>query len=462
MVLPPKFAPVFWLPAAAVAAGLLIRLALMPTAIYGDLHAIAYALHLFGFHGVTNIYAALHTISPDQSPVPGLGVDFFPYPPLTYYVLGGAMALLRPLYGDGFSAAISARLPELLAAPGLAWWLTLYKLPLLAADLGIAATLASLGRDARQRWRLAALWMLNPIPIVACYLFGQFDVLPALCVLLAWVAVVRGHPWLAAVALGVGAGFKTYPLLLLLPFALIVGRSWLERAGLVAAGLATFALTFLPVANNPVTFEVVFGADPARRVLRSGIVVGEVFDTVGSIYLVFMLWTLVTLHAAQWAAGRPLAAWRYMLAVLLLTYAFAYSHLQWFTWAAPFLVLDWVQRPANRLTQIVMYGAVLVIAASWQVGPLLEFFRPVSPELGEAWPAFGDLVEPYMSTPDVANILRSLLAGAALYWTWANVFRSPIEELPARLPAGDGSARDGITVFTRRGGAGRSSDQAAG
>ena len=116
-MLPNRIARPNWRLLALIIAALAVRLLLMPVAAYGDMHAIAYALHLLGFQGIANVYAALHVLPLEQSPVPNLGIDFFPYPPLTYFVLGGAMAFLRPLYGDGFSSAVSSLFPAFVAHP---------------------------------------------------------------------------------------------------------------------------------------------------------------------------------------------------------------------------------------------------------------------------------------------------------------------------------------------------------
>ncbi|MBI4498409.1 MAG: DUF2029 domain-containing protein [Chloroflexi bacterium] len=408
--------------------GVGLRVLVMPTAAYGDLHAIAYALHLLPYNGVWDVYAALHNLPEAENPVAWMGTDFFPYPPLTYYLLGGAMLLLRPLYGDAFSAAVSSPFPQFVAQPGIFLWLTLYKLPFLVADLAMAFLLTACFSAPAQKRLAFRLWMLNPVPIIAAYLFGQFDLLPAVLVLAAYLAVLRGWPVAGAVALGLGAGFKSYPLLLLPLYALVVGRSWQQRGGYGLAGLAAFALTLLPVLGSPVALKVIFGSDPSRRVLQAGIPLGENLGNVGTAYLVLLFLTVLALHAWRTALGRPELVGRYFLAVLLLTYGFAFSHLQWFTWSVPFLVLDWVRQPANRPAHAVLYLAALLVGLSWQVGPFLEFFLPVSPDLARALPSLSELVEPIMPIGDAANIWRSAFAGAALYWTYTNVLQEPQEK----------------------------------
>lgn len=396
----------------------------MPSAGYGDLHAIAYALHLLAFRNATEVYSEIRAIPYEDSSFPTLAADFFPYPPLTYLVLGGTMAVLRPLYGEAFPAAISLPYQEFAVQPSVPLWLFLYKLPLLLADAGIAAALAFLGRTAPQRLRLAALWALNPIPIVVTYLFGQFDVLPALFVVLAWLRVSRGRPVSGALALGLSAAFKIYSVLLIPIYALIAGRTLQGRIALGAVAVGTFIATFLPLAGDPLTVSVVFGSEPVQRAAGSGVAVGQVFEHTGVLSLVFLSYAFLLLHAARRAAGNAAQVKPYALGVLLLVYGFSFGHLQWFTSAAALLTIDWEERPDNRLIQLLLYGCALLVALSWQVGGIFDFFTPVFPGISVGHPELKDII-PEEVVPAVVGAARSALAGAALFWVYVNVLRAP-------------------------------------
>jgi len=407
---------------AAMAVGLGVRLALMPTASYGDLHAIAYALRFLAFDGVIDVYSEIRSIPYDHTPLPTLAADFFPYPPLAYLILGGAMAVLRPLYGESFAIAVALPYSEFAGHPQAPLWLFLYKLPLLIADLAVAGSLASLGREPGQRLRLAALWALNPIPIIATYLFGQFDVLPTLALVLALRWVARGRAMSGAAALGLSAALKLYSLLLIPVFTLVAGKTLRGRLGLGAVALAIFGATFLPLAGDPLALPVVFGSEPVQRAAASGVAVGQVFEHSGVLSLVFLSYTFLLLYAASRVAGSASQAHPYMLAVLLLTYGFTFGHLQWFTTAAALLTIDWEEHPDNRLVQVVLYGCALLVASSWQVGGFLDFFQPVFSEVSLGEPALKTLI-PEEVIPAVVGAARSGFTGAALFWVYVNVLR---------------------------------------
>jgi hypothetical protein len=95
------------------------------------------------------------------------------------------------------------------------------KLPVVIADALIAIVIyAALRNDARRvrlGWSLA--YALNPLAIMVSAGHGQFDALPVLGMLLAWVWFPT-HPRWSALALGCAIALKLYPVLLLLPLLL--------------------------------------------------------------------------------------------------------------------------------------------------------------------------------------------------------------------------------------------------
>ncbi len=91
-------------------------------------------------------------------------------------------------------------------------------------------------------------------PLVAVHVFTNFDALAVGSATLGMLALARGRPWLAGVLIGVGGGFKFYPLLLLLP-VLLVGLRRRRDGGspaaplrAIGAAVATVVAVNLPVA----------------------------------------------------------------------------------------------------------------------------------------------------------------------------------------------------------------------
>lgn len=138
------------------------------------------------------------------------------------------------------------------------WW---FKLPLLLAELGIAALLFRRWRPAGERWAAAAValyaWSLCSILVAAFH--GNTDVLVAAGCLLA-CALLEGErrPFLAGLALGAAINVKLVPVLLLLPLTLGLTRK--RSLWRFTAGLAVMALPF-------VAALLAYGAPFARNVL---------------------------------------------------------------------------------------------------------------------------------------------------------------------------------------------------
>ena len=92
-------------------------------------------------------------------------------------------------------------------------------------------------------------------PLVAVHVFTNFDALAVASATAGMLALARNRPVLAGVLIGLGGGFKMYPLLLLGPIVLIGLRRWRDGSGpprpaLLTAGaaLATVVAVNLPVA----------------------------------------------------------------------------------------------------------------------------------------------------------------------------------------------------------------------
>lgn len=101
----------------------------------------------------------------------------------------------------------------------------------------------------------AALVALSPL--VAVHVFTNFDALAVVCATTGMLALARRRPVLAGVLLGIGGGFKFYPLLLLGPVLLVGLRRWMDRGrdgAALSAPLRTIgaAVTTVVAVNLPV------------------------------------------------------------------------------------------------------------------------------------------------------------------------------------------------------------------
>lgn len=126
------------------------------------------------------------------------------------------MALVLSSFGPAALTSELLHIPLVLADQ---FWI---KLPLIAADIGVALLLGKYvltvtGRSADARMA-AILWLFNPAAIFYTSVHGQFDVLPALFLLWAFVALQSGNTgntWAFALGASVAkfVGFFALPLL---------------------------------------------------------------------------------------------------------------------------------------------------------------------------------------------------------------------------------------------------------
>ncbi len=92
-------------------------------------------------------------------------------------------------------------------------------------------------------WRSAMLYILFFVPY---YLWnGAFDPLPAFALLLALYSLVRRHEALSAIAAGLGAAFKVFPILIV-PLAVCTLPNVWQKVRYVAIALGLLALSVIP------------------------------------------------------------------------------------------------------------------------------------------------------------------------------------------------------------------------
>jgi len=150
-----------------------------------------------------------------------------------------------PLAGRFFEAvsvlAESTRLPFPL----------LLRAPFALLDAVAAWALFALFRGSPWRHAAVAGYWLNPLAWIFSAYHGNTDSLVALAALLALLAVARGRPALAGVALGIGAGIKL-PVVLAAPALGFALAGWRRRAAFAgAAALAGLAVYLPELAIDP-------------------------------------------------------------------------------------------------------------------------------------------------------------------------------------------------------------------
>ncbi len=131
----------------------------------------------------------------------GFPWGFYAYPPPWLYLLAGTRYIASTLGGSREVSILFLKLPIIVADVlcGLILWLT-------AKRLG-------LGED--DAYKLATIYLLNPLTIFVSSIWGMFDAIPALFTTLAVYLLLSGRWSAAAASLGLATSFKIYPVILL-------------------------------------------------------------------------------------------------------------------------------------------------------------------------------------------------------------------------------------------------------
>jgi hypothetical protein len=388
-----------------VLVGLLLRLILMPIAFHPDIWAISFAQYLFAFKGVFNIYNYLGDLPKTSLLVQNYGQNFFTYPPLAYFTLGIFGWVLKPLFDANFFHGLAANLPRILSDNRLFWHLFLTKLPYLFFDFGTLFLLVRFFDEPKKKWLVAVLWLFNPLVLYTSYLVGQFDIIPVFFTVLAIFLAKRKLPFWAALALGVGAAFKMFPLFFLPFLAVAEGKNLKRGLALLLFGILPYVLSIVPFVNSAIFRQTVLFSNQSQKMFFAKIPVS------GAEYL--SLFTLLYSFLFVLSLAKKREVWQWFLAVLLIFFSVTHYHPQWFLWTAPFLVIFMVEYRRLIILPLTLLFCWLFITLLFEPSLSVALFAPISPSLIKL-PPLTEVLNHYYDVFQLKSFLRSIFAGVAL------------------------------------------------
>jgi hypothetical protein len=335
----------------------------------------------------------------------------FLYPPLFYYTLSVYLLhLADPFLRELWDKPISGPDAQFnwIASPFVFRNLFVLKAWYLLPDFGVAFLLWQLyRRRPDQQGRVALLaWVFNPLVIYTAYLHGQYDLAPVFFVMLSLWAAWKKRPIWAAFWMGIGACYKNYPFVFLPPLALILVKDWRDRFKMLAVGILPYILFFIPAMKNYASIGNFFSGYFFVASLDLG------FGARIYFFLAFYAVLLWYLYYRQPDTFEDL--WRVCFAILLVYYQFSSFDLHYWVWAAPFIVIYWVERRQEAKPFYLVIG--LCLLALLTLTPRL--LSPISPRFFLRLPSLLDMLTPYLPVLFIINIVRSLLAGTCFYMAW--------------------------------------------
>lgn len=290
----------------------------------------------------------------------GIAEDItLPYPPAVYVMFNTHKMINGWMFSDYYDSWMNDGGPfQTINHASIYRDLLAMKIPMLVADILIGVLLMRIV-ETKQRMKIAALWWLNPVSIYAIYGVGNFDVIPTLSVMLGiWAWHTKRWNW-GYVAIGLAAGFKVWPLLLL-PFMIILDHRglWKRGLGLVVSG-SVFLAMLAPILRSVTILKSVFLSNLTSGLFQAVIPLGDKQELPIFFVIYWLLWVYILIAKKQVSfAG---------VCVMVIGMLFGVSHFhpQWIVWMLPMFVLLVVQRVVSRDLALVVsvsyFGTVLLI-----------------------------------------------------------------------------------------------------
>lgn len=388
---------------------IILRVFIMAATYHPDLRAAEFA----GYAAIElgrglSLYDVLPNLPPTDPLYQSLGPSELNYPPLAWLIPSVSRFILRPLLSPQVDYVIFTHVEKLFGTPELMWQLFWLKAPLLLADLVTAWLLTYFFTERPKKQLIFLLWLFNPLTLYATFAVGQIDIWPVLTTVLAGVLLTKERPLLAAFALGLGGGFKIFPLLLLLPMAILFGKGVWDKAKLIAIGVGTYLLIILPfVLTSPGYRTYSLLTPQTDKMLYAKILVS------GDQYISLFV---IGLFAVSFFARFGLKHyWMIFWAgILLILFSVTNYHPQWFLWLTPWLAFFWVKASSGRWLILALIFADILITLSFDSSLHYGLLAPLFPELRDIPYTLPKLMEKFMPFSQAVSLIRSLLAGSAI------------------------------------------------
>lgn len=385
-------------------AGILIRLILSAVTFHTDIQHFDLAGYVLGKGNLLNFYDYPAAV--------------FNYPPAIYFSMGALNWILTNLTDQNFHNKFLFDFQNTLGDLRLHLHLLLLKIPYLPFDIATAYLLYKLFATKRERVLAFTLWVFNPWVLYSTYMMGQFDIIPTTFVVLALYIITKKEDinkkvFLAAISLGIGASFKIYPLLFLLPLAFLL-NTWLKRILAILLGGSVYLVTILPFIGSLGFRSTALVANQTLKSLYAQIPISGGESIIlflalsGFFYLVFL-----------YQRGIAENLWQRFFIMLLLFFVFTHYHPQWFLWLTPFLIIELIHSNFKHLfLMFVIAVSFLGLVSLFEQSLSIGLFAPLNPQLfngSNLWQLLGQNFD--------LNFLRSLfqslfvcIAGYFIYY----------------------------------------------
>lgn len=384
---------------------MLIRFLIMPFYFHPDIKTY-YFQSSFLKSGVLNIYDYLSQ-QKDRLPLK----DGFVYFPLTYFFLGTYQFIVSPFLGEGFENWLFDASSTAPSDSGVFRYLFILKIPYLIFDVLIALFLTTLFSDLQTKKKVLTFWLFNPFSVALIYMYSNIDIIPVFLIILSLYFMKKNNFIASPLVLGLGAGFKAFPLLLV-PFLFLKAANFKDRMLVVFFSFGVFLLTIIPFINSPAFRESTLVSGLTTRIISSGLGIGFGEILMPAVILLSILLFWGTLN-------QKVDLWRYYLTALLLTLISIHFHLSWLLWTIPFFAISFaLERKEEKSLMIAFLLIAFIIPLLYQdksmTVSLLSAISPLFSLLPTPATILGRIYDPLV----IQGVLHSILFGLGLLLSW--------------------------------------------
>ena len=380
--------------------GVLIRFTFMPIALHFDLLSIYQRSALIAYEG-------------DMGR--GLGQIF------AHYIHAFFLFILKPLMpyiestlpGRGGSASwLGWRIFAL--QPNVFRTLFLFKIPYLIFDLGCSFLFLFILQERKKGLAAFKFWMINPVVIFSAFIFSRYEPIVIFFILLSLYYAKNNLSAKALFSLGIAVIVRSYPLMLLPFFVIIIGKTSWERLKLAFWGL-------LPLGIMTVISRLFQGASEIGvwvNMPHSNYLMGLRWSMRMSydvIFVFFMGYTILFLYTYFRTNHSFAHLWKINLILLLFFFATCFFHPHYFMWLIPFLALQVVEDKRFIALFAIQILGWIVYTFQWKEALAGYLFAPLDYFYFTSLRSPFELIGQYYSAANFIGIFRSIFSGVS-FW----------------------------------------------
>lgn len=282
------------------------------------------------------------------------------WPPLYPWIIKACFSLWRHFFSqETFSPALRTTSFDYLSLT------TIFKIPPFLAEMAIGVFIylifLKLGKQKKGLIALS-LWFFSPVSFIINTMWGKFDVISVLFVVMtAYLFLLKKYSW-AALSLGIGVATNMWPLLLApVIFFKVARQSWLKAFGILLIIILPIIIISLPyLAKMPHTYLDVLSGK--KGIGEQDWIFGwrpEIYWFVPKPITLSIFFALVFLLSASWKfKDRAEQFCAQSLIILATFFVFSPYAPQFLIWFYPLLIIEAVN---NYKKMIIWLGATLAI-----------------------------------------------------------------------------------------------------